>query len=208
MVSSDVPPSTRDRILDATLALIQRGDHGPVSMGAIAKAAGLSRQALYLIFADRADLYIALVRRVDEGRGMPAEQAKVEAAPDGVEALARIVAMQAHLLPPLRPIANAFDVLRRQDPDAERAWQDRLDSRYRLCRSIIEQLEQEGRLRAGLDVDAAADLAWSLTSFRTWDELVCQRGWSAERYKEELFRLLLHAVVRSPDELAAEARKP
>lgn len=196
MVSSEPALSTRDRILDAALALIQRGDHGPVSMGAIAKAAGLSRQALYLIFADRADLYIALVRRVDEARGIPAEEARVEAAPDGIEALKRIVAMQAKMLPALRPIANAFDVLRRQDPDAERAWQDRLDSRYRLCRSIVERLRDEERLRPGLDADMAADLAWALTSFRMWHELVCQRGWSAERYKAELFALLLDALAR------------
>ncbi len=39
-------------------------------MGPIAKEAGLSRQALYLTFADRADLFVALLRYVDGKRGL------------------------------------------------------------------------------------------------------------------------------------------
>ena len=50
-------------------------------MGAIAKAAGLSRQALYLTFADKADLFVALVRYVDEQVGLVGE--------DQIEGLAR-----------------------------------------------------------------------------------------------------------------------
>jgi len=194
-VSSGPAATTRDRILEAALKLIERGQSGPVSMAAIAKATGVSRQALYLTFADRADLYIALVRRVDEARGVPAEAAKVESAPDGVTALRAFIDMQARMLPAHRPIAYAFDVLRRQDPDAERAWQDRLESRLRQCRTIVSRLKAEGRLRPGLDPETAADIAWTLSSFRTWDDLVTQRGWTAERYREQVTELLLEALV-------------
>jgi AcrR family transcriptional regulator len=42
-------------------------------MAQIAKAARLSRQAVYLHFADRADLMVALARHVHESLGLPAE---------------------------------------------------------------------------------------------------------------------------------------
>lgn len=195
-MSSPSPLSTRDRILDAAQKLVGRGE-GVVSMAAIAKAAGLSRQALYLTFADRADLYVALVRRVDEARGVPEEFAKVRNAPDGVAAIRALVDMQARLLPLVKPIADVFELLRRQDPDAERAWQDRLDSRRDQCRCIVERLVEEKRLRPELDPEIAADLAWGLTSFRMWDDLVVQCGWPAEYYSTYIARLIENAIVAS-----------
>ncbi|HWA64191.1 MAG TPA: TetR/AcrR family transcriptional regulator, partial [Caulobacteraceae bacterium] len=171
---------------------------GPVSMAAIAKAAGLSRQTLYLTFADRADLYISLARRVDELRGVPAERAKVEQAPDGVTAIRLMIDMYARLNPAHRAIAHAFDVLRHQDPDAERAWQDRLDSRRELCATIVDRLAAEGRLRPGVDRETATDIASNLTSFRAWDELVVQCGWSSDRYRTQITSLLLLALVGEP----------
>lgn len=174
--------------------LVERAE-GPVAMGAIAKAAGLSRQALYLTFADKGDLFIAMVRRVDEARGIPAEVAKIQAAPTGEAALLAMVDLQARLNPGLKPIADAFEVLRRQDAEADRAWRDRLENRLRGCRAIVAQLQAEGRLRPGLDPEAAADLAWTLTSFRIWEDLVAQRGWSADRYREHVGALLVEALV-------------
>lgn len=168
-------------------------------MGAIAKAAGLSRQTLYLTFRDRADLYIALVRRVDEVRGVTAERAKVEQAPDGVAAIKVAMDMYARLNPPHRPIAYAFDVLRRLDPDAQRAWQDRLESRLQLCRLIVDRLRGEGRLRKDLDPGIAADLAWTLTSFRAWDELVTERGFTADQYRTHVTTLLIRWLVEDAE---------
>lgn len=186
--------TTRARILTATLGLVERAD-GPISMGAIAKAAGLSRQALYLIFADKGDLFIALARYVDGQRGLVQELAKIRDAPTAVEALAAMVNLQATLNPGLKPLADAFELLRRQDPAVEQAWQDRLDHRLAGARAMVARLVAEGRLRPGLDEDTAADLIWTLTSLRTWDDLVVRRGWTADQYRERLSALLMAAVV-------------
>jgi AcrR family transcriptional regulator len=191
---SSHPRTTRERILAAALDLVEQGQ-GQASMGAIAKAAGLSRQALYLIFADRTDLFVALARYVDERRGIEQEIAGIEAAPNGVDALLAMVDLQARDNPGLKPIADAFEVLRRRDPDAEKAWQDRLDYRLHGCRAIVARIAAEGRLRAGLKESDAADLVWTLTSLRTWDELVAQRGWSEKAYREQVGWLLLAAIV-------------
>jgi AcrR family transcriptional regulator len=167
-------------------------------MGAIAKAAGLSRQALYLIFAKRTDLFVALARYVDEQRGLDQEIARIQGAPSGVDALIATVELQARANPGLKPIADALEVLRRQDPAAEKAWQDRLGHRLQGCRAIVARIAAEGRLRPGLDPADAADLVWTLTSLRMWDDLVAERGWSAEAYRERIGELLLSAIVAEP----------
>jgi AcrR family transcriptional regulator len=193
-MSSPTPASTRTRILAATLELVQRAQ-GPIAMAAIAKAAGLSRQALYLIFADKADLFVELVRYVDEQRGLAAELAKIRDAPTGVAALLAMVDLQTRQNPTLKPIADALELLRRQDPAAQQGWQDRLDARLGGCRSVVARMAAEGALKPGLDPGVAADLVWTLTSLRMWDDLVAQRGWSADQYRERVTALLMAAVV-------------
>lgn len=194
-MSSDQKPTTRDRILQATLDFVETNPGREVSMGAIAKAAGLSRQAVYLTFSDKADLFIALVRFVDDRRGLSAEIAKVTGAPNGLAALDELVSLQARMNPALYPAVIALEALRRTDAAVEDGWRDRLDNRLRGCRGIAERLEAEGRLKAGLGVAEAADLIWTLTSLRQWEDLVILRGWSAERYEARVGALLRAAVT-------------
>jgi AcrR family transcriptional regulator len=165
-------------------------------MSAIAKAAGLSRQALYLIFADKADLFVDLVRYVDERRGLAEELAKIRDAPTGVAAMLAMVDLQARQNPGLKPLADALELLRRQDPAAQQGWQDRLDNRLAGCRDIVARMAAEGALRPGLDPEVAADLMWTITSLRMWDDLVAQRGWTADQYRERVTYLLMSAVAR------------
>ena len=68
----DVAIDTRGRILEAARNLLLKRSGGEVSMAEIAKEAGVSRQAVYLHFADRVSLFVALVKYVDEKRGLPA----------------------------------------------------------------------------------------------------------------------------------------
>lgn len=174
--------------------LVERAD-APIAMGAIAKAAGLSRQALYLTFADKTDLFVALVRHVDARLGLPEAIASIRDAPTGVDALKVMVELQVRFNPALKPLADAFELLRRQDPAADQAWQDRLDDRLQGCRAIVARLAAEGVLRPGLDATVAADLIWTLTSLRTWDDLVARQGWTAEDYRERMTALVVGAVV-------------
>lgn len=194
-MSSNEPLSTRDRIITSALKLIEQDRKGPVSMVAIAKAAGLSRQALYLAFADKADLYATLVRRVDELRGAADEYEKIRAVPDGQSALVALIESQARLLPALQSIANAMDILRHQDPDADKAWQDRLAVRMGLCELIARKLADEGRLCTDLSVRKAADIVWLLSSFRTWDDLVNGRGWTAQEYVDYITQALRSSLL-------------
>ena len=196
--------NSRERILEIALSLITRRGDVQVTMAEIARAARLSRQAVYLHFADRADLLVALIRYSDEKLGLHNEILKIETAPTGVAALAEMAALQARLNPRIWAVALAFESIRRKDPAAERSWQDRLQHRLEGCRQIVQRLRREGSLRPGLSPAAAADLLWSLTSLRTWEDLVLGRGWSARQYEQRMTETLLLALTNV--EVAATTR--
>ena len=142
--------NSRQRIVDVAFQLLQKRGGADVTMGEIARAAGLSRQAVYLHFADRADLLLAVVRYSDEKRGLEAEIAKIVEAPDGLAALREMASLEARTNPSIWAVARALDAVRRVDPTAERSWQDRLEHRLQGCRAIVDRLRREGLLRPGL----------------------------------------------------------
>ncbi len=196
-VSSDGPgdPATRRRLLDATLKLLVKRGGANVKLSEVARAARVSRQAIYLHFADRAELFTAVVRHGDEQRGIPAAVQRVMDAPSGVDAIRAMVALQARLNPDIWPIARALEAVRRVDAAAERSWQDRLEHRLNGCRAIAARLAQEGMLRPGMPEGVAADLLCTLTSLRMWEDLVLERGWTATQYEACISQLAVAAVT-------------
>jgi AcrR family transcriptional regulator len=189
----------KERILEAALTLITKRGGADVTMAQIAKAARMSRQAVYLHFADRGDLFVAMVRYTDERRGLEAEIQKIRDAPTGVEAMRRMVSLQARTNHEIWAPAKILDAARRTDAAAERSWQDRLQHRLSGCRDIMRKVEQDGDLLPGVDVETAADLLWTITSLRMWEDLVLQRGWNAQRYEKHVFGLLLRSLTRPED---------
>jgi AcrR family transcriptional regulator len=199
--SSTGDPETRRRILDATLRLVTERGGADVTMAQIAQAARISRQALYLHFADRAALFTALVQHADERQGIPEAVQRIREAPDAVAALREMVAMQARMNPRIWPIARALDAVRRADAAAERSWQDRLAYRLAGCQGIVARLAAEQVLKAGMDQAIAADLLWTLTSLRLWEDLVLLRRWSVKRYQQHVSAMILSTLTdASPQE--------
>src|SRR5215469_13911536 len=142
-------PATRSRILAAARALLEeRPGVGP-SMGQIARRAGVSRQALYLHFADRAALLLEVTRAADAAARTPAEQRLVDGAPTGRAGLAEAIALQARLKPKLNAVATALDALRRADAHAQAAWQEREHARLGRCAQVVDRLAAEDDLASG-----------------------------------------------------------
>ena len=183
-------------ILEAALALISKRGGADVTMAEIARAAKVSRQAVYLHFADRADLLLNLIRYTDQKRGLDEEIRKIEQAPTAAAQLRAMASLQARMNPGIWAQARAFEAVRRTDKAADRSWRDRLQHRLEGCRAIVARLQKEGTLRPGLDPATAADLLWNITSLRTWEDLVLDRKWSARQYEDRVTELLLLALTR------------
>jgi len=185
----------RRRIFEAAWNLIVvRGEAG-FTMAQIAKKAKISRQALYLHFADRAQLLDALVKYADEQRALTSAIQHIVDAPTAREAINRIVSLQALQNPRIWAIALAFEAVRRTDKAAQRSWQGRQARRLETCRTIIERLRREGELRPTLTMEEATDLLYVITSLRMWEDLVLVRGWTADEYQERVTRLLLEGLT-------------
>ena len=75
-------------------------------MGEVADRAGVSRQALYLHFAGRADLFLEVSRYADATARTPSRQRRVDLATTGRDALREAIALQAYLKPRLQGVLH------------------------------------------------------------------------------------------------------
>lgn len=176
--------TTRVRILSATLSLLETGSAPAVRMSDIAKAAGISRQALYLHFPNRAELLIAAVRHLDETHQIETRLAASRAATDGVERLKEWITVWAGYIPQIYGVAKALLAMQHSDPEARAAWQDRMTAVRHGCAAVTGLLESQGKLTKALSAEEATDLLATLLSVHGWESLHQDAGWSQQRYLE------------------------
>ena len=102
-----------------------------------------------------------------------------------------IRSIQARLAPLFRVLQGAAAL----DAELNELWQSISERPARNMHLLAENLAGTGRLRAGLSVDKAADVIWSMNSSEFYLLLVEQRGWAPEEFEEWLaetwIRLLL-----------------
>jgi len=175
--------STRERILDAARELTEKQGAVP-SMSALARAVGISRQALYLHFPDRAQLLLAFVASLDDREQLQAWIAAMREASDAAGQIRAWARMQARRNPNFAAAARALDDTRHADPAAAAAWADRTGNRMAGAIRITERLSAEGQLDPTWAPAEAAALLWELTSFRVWDDLVNDARIAPDRYVE------------------------
>jgi AcrR family transcriptional regulator len=192
--SKPVRPA-RNAILDAARRLFENKNFSAVTLDEVAREAGVSRQAVYVNFGSRAGLLVALVGYVDEIGGLQMKIAKVLDNRTAVGALEALVDFRARYAPSIFRLATHVEAARRFDTDAEATWEDRMRYRYAHSRAVAQRLAAEGVLAAGWTAADAADLIWSLTSIRTYEDLVVDRGWSSSRYRQRVKAILIGALV-------------
>ncbi|MEM6448510.1 MAG: helix-turn-helix domain-containing protein, partial [Cyanobacteria bacterium P01_D01_bin.123] len=116
---------TREEILDAAWALVsERG--AEVSISEIAKAAGISRQSVYLHFGTRGGLLMALVRRADDRFEIKERLFACFDIVDPRERLQDSIRVWIDFVIEIYPVAKELVRLRETDQDAATAWEDRM----------------------------------------------------------------------------------
>lgn len=197
MSSSRRPSSTREAILAATADLLAEVGAG-VTLEEIAERAGVSRQALYLHFGSRTGLMIATAEHIDEQGALGRFLNDVFEAPTGLDALDAIVTLHAKYYPVIYQIARIFMAGKYDDDALRAAWDDRMQSRYRLYHEVVERLHRERVLAPEWDVETATDILWSITSWELWEQLTLGRGWSEADYVSRV-RAVLRRVLCEPE---------
>ncbi len=178
-MSSTTTP-TRQKILKAALALLEAGDGNAVRMGDVARRAGISRQALYLHFKNRAELLIAATHYLDEIRGAEARLAPSRNAQSGSERLEAFIEAWAGYLPEIYGMATALMAMRDHDSAAAAAWNERMQDMREGCAAAMAALSADNRL--AMPEKEATDLLWTLLSVRNWEQLTKGCGWTQAQY--------------------------
>lgn len=191
---------TRTRILEAALRLLEQPGRPEVRMRDIAESAGISRQAVYLHFASRAELLVATTRYVDQIRGLDERLRRSREAVSGIERLDAFVEFWGRYIPEIYGVAKALRVARQTDEAAATAWSDRMSAVREGCRAVIEALQRDKMLAPGWNCDEATDLFWTLLSVGNWEQLTVERGWSTDRYIDRMKKLAKRSFVNSSQE--------
>jgi AcrR family transcriptional regulator len=187
-------PGSRERILRATWdSLLEAGPE--IRLADVAELAGLSRQAVYLHFGDRAHLLVEVLAWADQTLELGALLAGVREAESGVEALERMVDAHAAYSPRIDVVARALEAEQYRDEAVAAALRDRLDFRRAAHREVISRLAAEGALAEGWTIDSATDLFAAVTMLGPWRELTQACGWSAEDYAERMSTFVRRALV-------------
>lgn len=181
--------TTRDNILTACWQLLENGQAAKVRMSDIAKKAGVSRQAVYLHFPNRADLLIATTRFIDEKSGIEVRLEESRAAQRGLERLDAYVTAWGNYIPVIYGVARALLAMSPLDNEARDAWSDRMAAMRQGCEAAVIALGRDDDLVPDYTVQQATDLLWTLLSVHNWEHLVHDCDWPQADYVAEMKRL-------------------
>ncbi|HAD27089.1 MAG TPA: TetR/AcrR family transcriptional regulator [Rhodobacteraceae bacterium] len=180
--------NTKSRILEVTWRLLESGNKA-IRMADIAKAAGVSRQALYLHFPSRAELLVATTRHIDKVKNVDARLARSRSASSGVERLHAFVDAWGGYIPQIHGISVALRAMRDTDKEAAAAWEDRMQAVRQGCEAAVLAILQDGYLKEGITEITGVDLLWTLLSVENWERLVLECGWSQSEYEQTLKKI-------------------
>jgi AcrR family transcriptional regulator len=184
---------TRRRVLDAVYDELREAPARPVSVDRVARAAGVARSTVYLIFGSRAGLFDALAADLHE-RGGFHRVVEAIADPDPRVHLRDGITGGVHTFAAHRDVLRALVSMAALDPDAVGGAIDRMDERRaRGMLHLARRLARHRLLREGVTAHAAAHQLWLLTSFDAFDLLHTGRGMPAD----EVARVLVEMAERS-----------
>lgn len=191
----------RPAILDAAGRLYAERGFLATSIEDIAAAAGVARPTVFTAAGGKAAI---LKEVVDIALSGDDEPVPVRERPWFVEMMEepdprRMLELHARNITTMsRRVAGVYwavEAAATADPDVGALWEALQAQRLAGSRMVAERLAAKARLRAGYDVDAVADVLWSVGSPMVYRRTVTERGWTPERYQgwvaDALCRLFL-----------------
>jgi AcrR family transcriptional regulator len=186
---------TRTRILQAAWSLLEQSDGQGVRMSDIAKAAGVSRQALYLHFPTRGELLVETTRYLDVVKKVDDRLAPSRGARRGVDRLDAYIEAWGNYILEIYVGAKALMAMQDTDEAAALAWADRMRAVREGCAAAVAALAQDGTLTPDHGEEQATDILCMLLSVRTWEQLTRDSGWAQQRYIDTTKQLARKILV-------------
>jgi AcrR family transcriptional regulator len=186
---------TRRRIVEATRQLLLSDGYAGMTIEAIAQRAEVSAQSVYGIFKSKAGILTELLDQSTFGADYEDAVRRAMSArdPETRLRLAAPIARQIH-----DAQSATFDLMRGAGvvaPELAKLERQREDLRYERQERMIISLRDAGRLRAELSYRSARDIFWMLTGRDVYRMLVCERGWSPQKYQDWLADTLVRSLL-------------
>ena len=188
---------TRSKILKTTQRLLEAGDSNLVRMSDIAKASGVSRQAVYLHFPTRAELLVATARNIDETENIDLRLTASRAAAGGEERLSAFIEAWGNYIPSVYGVAKALQDMKDNDPEAKAAWDDRMRALRHGCQAAVNAIVKDGLLNPHFKKKEAVDFLLTLISVKNWEQLTKECGWSQKQYVKLIQNAAHKALINS-----------
>lgn len=186
---------TRAAILDAAWRILEEQGGAGLTMGEVAQRAGVSRRGLYLHFASRGEMVMALHEHVDAALDLESSLRPIVEAPDSVAALDAFAAHLVRYHRKILDIDRAVVYGRWTDPDLAVLYARGLEAWLDGCLHLAGRLAAERRLAEPWTVSTAADMLLALMRDEVIETLAVERGWSEEQHVELLTTLFRRTFV-------------
>jgi len=187
--------ATRRRILDAARTTLERGPVGALRVDEVARAAGVSRSTVYVLYGSRAGLFDALARFLRDEAGFEALIA-ASRLPDAMDNLRTSQRAAVDVYARMPDLARAMFTLAAIDPDGVAAVAAIEDGRRPGMERLAGALSAQGYLRDDVSVGEATDILTVITSFQSFDELFTGSGLPAETVADRLIAMAVRSLCR------------
>lgn len=193
--------ATRRAVLEAARALFLEQGYVATTIDAIAAAAAVSPETVYARFGNKRTLLARLVDvsiAGDDDAPPILQQDWVQRMRDEPDVRRRIRILAGNGRAILERRAAVDEVVRgaaAADPEMAALRELGKAQRHAGQQELLRIVMGEAALRTGLDIDSAVDVVYALGSPETWQLLVVDRAWTADRferwYGDAIERLLL-----------------
>ncbi|MET0323638.1 MAG: helix-turn-helix domain-containing protein [Ilumatobacteraceae bacterium] len=179
---------TRARIVEAARQRFVEHGYLATTIESIADAGGVAVQTVYYVFGTKRNVLAAVLDTTIAGDAEPVavlERPWIErfaAAPDAPSALALLVDGGVEIITRAAPV---YEVVRTAaaDPEVGALLEGNRRARRADQRRLVEMMVEAGHLRAGLDVDTAADVFYAVVNEEVHRLLVVDCRWELGRFR-------------------------
>ena len=186
---------TKQRIVGASRKLLKSKGYSGMTIEAIANKAEVAVPTVYAVFGSKIGI---LAELMDEATFGPDYEQLVRQALETEEPHKRLrfaarIARRVH-----DAASSTFDLMRGAGvvaPEFAELEKKRESHRYAAQESMIDFLGRSGRLRPGVNKQAARDILWALTGRELYRMLVRERGWTSQNYEDWLGETLTTSLL-------------
>lgn len=191
---------TRRRIVAAATRRFLAAGYAATAMSAVAADSGVSVQAVYKTFGNKALLAKAVVDAALAGDELvPAPERAATVSRHETDPRRRLRAFGdfvAEVAPRVAPLMLLIRSAAETAPELLTMWEQANDERLSSMTRHARQLAADGHLRPGVSMAEAADVLWAYSAPELFDLLVNRRRWSSRRFADWVSDAYIAALLK------------